>query len=723
MNKLFLLLAILFSISETTLAQKEITLEDIWENGTFSASYVPGFRFMKDGKHYTRTVDDEIQSFNIISGDQVETLFSAPKFKDQSDFNGKIANYSFDISENYILVETDVQSIYRRSTKANYYLYNRTTSDFKSIFSEGKISYATVSPNGKSIAYMYDNNVYIQGIDGENKQQITKDGKYNHIINGGADWVYEEEFAFAKAFFWNADGSKLAYMKFDETAVKEFTMTYHNNDMYPEYTSFKYPKVGETNAIVSVHVYDLASGNTTDMALAKDAEMYIPRIKWTLDPDELFVFHMNRHQNELVLYNMDANSGKMEQVLLEKSKYYIDIDDDLTFLDNGKEFIWTSEKSGYKHIYLHSINGKKEKALTSGDYDVSTFYGYDEARKQIYFQASMLNPMEKEVYSLGLSSKKPTKISKDSGSNRCQFSSTYDYYVLTNSSINKAASYVVNENKGSQVRSLESNENIESLQSIYGTSPIEFFSFNTSENVLLNGWMMKPANFQANRKYPVLMYVYGGPGSQTVTDGWKGNNYWWFQMLAQKGYIVVSVDNRGTGSRGEEFKKMTYLQLGKYETIDQIEAAKYLGGLDYIDQERIGIFGWSFGGYMSSLCILKGNDVFKAAIAVAPVTNWKWYDSIYTERYMRTHSENEEGYEENSPVNFADQLKGSYLLVHGMTDDNVHFQHTAEMANALIKANKPFDTHFYPNRNHGIYGNSARIHLYSKMTRFLLNNL
>ncbi len=723
MNKIALILIVLFLLPDTTLAQKEISLEDIWQDGTFSASYVPGFRFMKDGKHYTRLVDDEVQSFSITSGDKVETLFAAANFKNQSNFSGKISNYSFDSSEEYILLETEVESIYRRSTKANYYLFHRASGEFKSIFEAGKISYATVSPSGKTIAFMFENNMYIQDINGENRQQITKDGKFNFIINGGADWVYEEEFAFAKAFFWNEDGTKLAYMKFDETAVKEFTMTYHNNDMYPQYNTFKYPKVGETNAIVSVHVYDLKSRKTTDMDLEKDAEMYIPRIKWTLDNNELFVFHMNRHQNQLNVYNMDATTGSMQKVFFEESEYYIDIDDDLSFLENGKEFIWTSEKSGYKHIYLKSINGKKEKALTKGEYDVSNFYGYDEKRKQIYFQASMLNPMEKEVYSLKLSDKKPIKISKKSGTSRCQFSSTYDYYVLNNSSLNKATTYVVNDQNGNQVRSLETNENIQKVQQEYGTSNLEFFSFNTSENVLLNGWMLKPADFQANRKYPVLMYVYGGPGSQTVTDAWKGSNYWWFQMMAQKGYIVVSVDNRGTGARGEAFKKMTYLQLGKYETIDQIEAAKYLGGLDYIDKDRIGIFGWSYGGYMSSLCILKGNDVFKAAIAVAPVTNWKWYDSIYTERYMRTHSENEEGYEQNSPVNFADRLKGSYLLVHGMTDDNVHFQHTAEMANALIKANKAFDTHFYPNRNHGIYGNNARIHLYSKMTRFLMDNL
>ncbi len=722
MLRLFCLLVIMVS-SSVVWSQKEITLEDIWDKGTFSTKRVPGFSFMNDGLHYTKIEDNTIQKYNITSGEKVEGLFDAEAFKGQDGFSGTIANYSFDNEEEFILIETDIESIYRRSTKANFYIYNREKNQLRPVFTEGKISYATVSPDGSFVAFMYENNLYYQKIDGGDNIAITSDGRFNEVINGGADWVYEEEFSFAQAFDWNADGTKIAYMRFDEREVPEFTMTLHYDQMYPVYSTFKYPKVGEKNAIVSVHIYDVESGETTDMQLPADRELYIPRIKWTPNPQQLFLTQMNRHQNELNLYAMDASTGKVDIVLEEKSNYYIDVDDDLTFINDGKEFIWSSEKSGFKHLYKYALNGKREKALTSGSWDVANFYGYDPERKQIYYQASKKNPMEREIYSQGINESDGTLISKETGTNNAQFSSTFDYLVLSNSTANRAAQYTVCEGDGSLLRVLEDNENINALQESYQTSPVEFFNFNTSQNVLLNAWMIKPPNFKPGRKYPVLMYVYGGPGAQTVTDAWKGANYWWFQMLAQKGYIVVSVDNRGTGARGEEFKKMTYLQLGKYETEDQIEAAKYLGSLDYIDADRIGIFGWSYGGYMSSLCILKGNDVFKAAIAVAPVTNWKWYDTIYTERYMRTYVENEAGYDENSPIHYADRLKGAYLLVHGMADDNVHFQHTVEMANALIAANKPFDTHFYPNRNHGIYGNNARIHLYSKMTRFLMDRL
>ncbi|MEL6989683.1 MAG: alpha/beta fold hydrolase, partial [Bacteroidota bacterium] len=346
-----------------------------------------------------------------------------------------------------------------------------------------------------------------------------------------------------------------------------------------------------------------------------------------------------------------------------------------------------------------------------------------EDKKLVYYQAAEKGPLNKYVLSVDFKGKKKKMLTSEDGTNSAAFNSTFDYFINTHSTANSAATYKVYDSNGKLIKTLEENKQNQVLMDTYGVAPVEFFEFTTSEDVQLNGWMIKPADFDASKKYPVFMYLYGGPNSQQVTNSWKGFNYWWFQMLAQKGYIVACVDNRGTGARGEEFRKMTYMQLGHYETIDQIEAAKYLGGLDYTDAERIGIFGWSYGGYMSSLCLLKGNDVFKAAIAVAPVTNWKWYDTIYTERYMRTLKENEDGYKNNSPVYFADRLKGNYLLVHGNADDNVHFQNSVEMANALIKANKQFDTYFYPNRNHGIYGGNTRLHLYTKMTNFLLEKL
>jgi dipeptidyl-peptidase-4 len=396
----------------------------------------------------------------------------------------------------------------------------------------------------------------------------------------------------------------------------------------------------------------------------------------------------------------------------------------VNFLADGSGFVMQSEKSGFNHLYKYDMSGREVAALTKGSWDVTNFYGIDEKNGKVYFQAASKTPMARELYETSLKGQKTRKIKKPEGSNGAQWSSTFDYFVHSFSTANTPPQYSVCDRKGKVLRALEQNTELRNKQSEYGTIPVEFFNFKTSEQLDLNGWMIKPTAPEfKDQKLPVLMFVYGGPGSQQVTDAWKGANYWWFQMLAQQGYVVACVDNRGTGARGEEFKKMTYKQLGHYEVIDQIEAAKHLGTLDFVDAERIGIFGWSYGGYMSTNCILKGKDVFKAAIAVAPVTNWKWYDSVYTERYMQTHEENELGYEENAPTNYADELEGSFLLVHGLADDNVHFQQTAELANELIAKDKQFDTMIYPNRNHGINGDNARLHLYTLMTKFLNEKL
>ena len=582
--------------------------------------------------------------------------------------------------------------------------------------------YATLSPNGKMVAYVWENNLYYLNLKDGVTLPITTDGEFNKIINGAADWVYEEEFSFAKAFFWSADSKKIAYQRFDETEVPEFTMTIHNDELYPELETFKYPKVGEKNAIVTAHIYDVSKDKTIDINLGTD-EHYIPRLKWTNDPNNLFIYKMNRHQNNLEVISTNASTGKTSTVLSETDKYYIDITDDIRFLKNNNEFIWSSEKSGFNHLYLYDINGKEKSALTKGDYDVTSFYGVNEKTNKIFYQAAVNGPLDRKVYSVDLKGKSPKIMTKQNGTNSAQYSSTFDYYVNTNSTINKPASYIVYDSKNKAIRTIEDNKKLIEVQKSKNVSDVEFFDFTTSEDVTLNGWMIKPPNFNPDTKYPVFMYLYGGPGSQTVTDSWKGQNYWWFQMLAQQGYVVVSVDNRGTGARGSEFKKMTYQKLGHFETIDQIEAAKHIGSLPFTDTSRIGIFGWSYGGYMSSLCLFKGHDVFKAGIAVAPVTNWKWYDTVYTERYMRTHEENKDGYDSNSPINFVEELKGNYLLMHGLADDNVHPQNTMEMYNALIKANKQYDTYIYPNRSHGIFGANARRHLYTKMTNFLNDKL
>ena len=696
-----------------------ITLDKIWKTYSYANKRVPGFNFMKDGESYSRLESNQIKAYSLLTGKESAVILDGDALKNV----GKIDSYHFNHDESNIIIETESEPIYRHSSKAVYYIYDRDTKDVIAVRDSSKVMYASLSPDGRQVAYVMDNNIYYLDIQSNKTTQVTSDGRFNEIINGSCDWVYEEEFGFAQAFEWSPDGRTIAYMRFDETEVPEFTMTNYNNDLYPEYVTFKYPKVGEKNAIVSAHLYNLASKKTVDVQFNEADEFYIPRIKWTNNPEELFVYKMNRHQNHLEVLSANVSTGQTKLILEEKSKYFIEITDDIRFLSNNKEFIWSSEKSGYNHLYLYSTSGKEKARLTKGDYDVINFYGVDEENGKAYYRAAEKNAVEKQVYSVNLNGKKKQLITKESGTNSAQFSSTYDYYVNTNSTINTPPTYTVYNRKGAVIRSIEDNMGLRKRQDISGVSMVEFFDFKTSEDVSLNGWMIKPKDFDATKKYPVFMYLYGGPGSQQVVDGWKGQNYWWFQMLAQNGYVVACVDNRGTGARGEEFRKQTYMNLGHLETIDQIEAAKYLGGLPYTDAERIGIFGWSYGGYMSSLCLLKGNDVFKAAIAVAPVTNWRWYDTIYTERYMRTEEENPNGYADNSPINFADRLEGNYLLVHGMGDDNVHWQNTVEMANALIKADKQFDTYFYPNRNHGIYGGNTRLHLYQKMTDFLLEKL
>ena len=709
-------------ITAIAFAQKQITIDDIWTNGVYRMKGVPGFRFMNDGRHYTQLKQNFLVKYDLTTGNATDTLINFNKLAFPED-RKQVEDYSFNDDESQLLLTTGGEAIYRHSTKEWTYIYNPTAEKLIALDDTGKQMHATMSPDGKKVGYVRDNNIYYKDLASGKTTQVTEDGKFNSIINGSCDWVYEEEFSFTQAFEWSPDSKCIAYYRFDETNVHEFTMTNYTGELYPEYETFKYPKVGAENSKVSIHLYDIKSKKTVAVDRSSDPDGYIPRIKWTQDPKQLCVFWMNRHQNHLELLLADAATGKTSLMYQEENKYYIDITDDFRFLKNGAGFIWPSEQDGYNHIYLYGMDGKQIKALTPGDYDVITVLGVDEKNNKLYYQAAAKSPMQREVYSVKLDGTDRKLITNNPGMNDVQYSTTYDLYVWSHSTINSPVSIGVYDRDGKLVRQLEDNANLKKMQEECKVQPVEFFDFTTSEGVKLNGYRIMPYNFDPNKKYPVFMYLYGGPGSQEVLDGWIGSDYWWFQSLAQQGYIIACVDNRGTGARGEEFKKMTYLQMGHYETIDQIEAAKYLGSQSYADPSRIGIFGWSYGGYMSSLCLLKGNDVFNSAIAVAPVTNWKWYDSIYTERYMRDEKENKKGFEDNSPINFADRLKGNYLLVHGGSDDNVHYQNSMEMSNALIKANKQFDTYTYPNRNHGIYGDNARRHLYTKMNSFINEHL
>lgn len=711
---LFFLIVIMSSIAVQ--AQQKITVEQIWQDYLFTAKSVPGFNFLNDGKHYTRLESNKIQQYDLTTGNLIKTLFDAATAKG---FKGNVDSYSFSADESKILIQTESESVYRHSTLGNFFVFDRKSGMATAVYERGKHRNAVLNAGADKVAFVYENNLYFKDLATGLVRPVTKDGKMNEIINGATDWVYEEEFSFDQGFQWSPDGKRIAYYRFDERKVPEFTLTNFRGGLHPEYVTFKYPKVGDPNAQVGIQIYDIEQNINVEAAVSTSADYYIPRIKWTQSSDKLCIFRMNRHQSDLELLMADARSGKTTLLLQETSKTYLDIHDNLTFLKDGKHFIWTSEMDGWNHLYLYDMNGKLVRQLTQGPWEVTNFYGIDEKNELLFYQAAEKSPLERQVFSLSLNGKRKQKLADKAGWNDAQFSSTFDYYVITHSTANTPATYTVYDKTGKEVRTIENNARVQQIQKDFAVSNVEFFKFTTSEQVELNGWMIKPANFDENIRYPVLMYLYGGPGSQEVTDKWKGQNYWWFQMLTQQGYLVACIDNRGTGGRGEAFKKMTYMQLGKYETMDQIEGAKYIGSLKYADPGRIGIFGWSYGGYMSSLCLLKGDGVFKGAIAVAPVTNWKWYDSIYTERYMRTEAENAEGYRDNSPVNFADRLKGDYLLIHGMGDDNVHFQNAAEMANALIAANKQYETYFYPNRNHGIAGGKTRLHLYTKMTNFL----
>ncbi|MFM6954561.1 MAG: S9 family peptidase, partial [Sphingobacteriaceae bacterium] len=688
MKKILLLL--LISTSVFAQSKKSFTLEDVFKKGTFSTKGMRGLRSMKDGNTYLSVETDEktkvryVAKNNYLDGKQNSILFKETDLVYKGDTLPISTN--FNDSETKVLIPVGEEAIYRRSSKANYFVYDLLSKKITEVSANGKQLFATFSPDGNSVAFVRDNNLFVKNLVSGEEKQLTTDGKNNEVINGRSDWVYEEEFSFAQAFYWSPDGKKIAFYKFNEKEVPEFSMTIFDG-LYPTEYKYKYPKPGEKNSIVSIQVYDLASSSSKTVDVGTEKDQYIPRIRWTQDANTLCVLRMNRHQDKVDYLLANASTGSTKTIMTETDKYYIDIEkEQLTFLDNGKQFVNVSEKDGYNHIYLYDLSGKQVAQITKGAWEVSDIYGIDQKNGLIYYQSTESSPLQRDVYVIGLNGKGKRKISTQAGTNTASFSTTFNYYILSNSSA-KSPTYVsLHNSKGLLIRVLEDNAKAKAKLAEFQLSPTEFFSLTTSEGVNLNGYMIKPADFDPNKKYPVFMYVYGGPGSQNVVDSWGAARNMWFNYLAQKGYIVACVDNRGTGFRGAEFKKMTYQNLGHYETIDQIEAAKWFAKQAYVDASRIGIWGWSYGGYMSSLCITKGADTFKMAIAVAPVTTWRFYDSIYTERYLRTPQENAKGYDENSPINFADKLKGKFLLIHGTADDNVHFQNSVMFSEALIQA-------------------------------------
>lgn len=722
MRKL-LLGIIALATAGATLAQNEITVEDIYVKGTFRSKSVYGIRWMNDGRFYSALEGSDVVKYDVTTGSKVETILSGSDLDPQI----KFSEYAFSADESKMLLTTDRQSIYRRSYTAVFYVYDRNSKQLSKL-ADGRQAYATFSPDGSKVAFTRENNLFYVTLSDMKEFQVTEDGKWNHIINGSTDWVYEEELSFTKAFNWAPDGSKLAYIRFDESGVREFNMQKWNDGaLYPEDYVFKYPKAGEKNSIVEVKIFNLENKKTINVDIGEETDIYIPRIIWTQSPDVLSVRRLNRLQNQLDVLHANASNGATKLVIQDKSDTYVSVRDDLTYLKDGKHILMSSEQSGYRHLYLYTIDGQLVRQITTGDWEISGFSGIDQKskRKTIYFTSKEESPLETYFYAIDLSGKNKRKLSTRDGSNRVNMSRDFKYYINYNSSASNPNTVELIATRGNKVvKVLEDNAELKATAAEYSLAPKEFFELKTVDGSMLNGYMLKP-EIEEGTKYPVLMFQYSGPGSQQVLNNWGGGtNYLWHQMLVQNGYIVAVVDGRGTGGRGAAFKKQTYKQLGRLEVIDQIEAAKYVGSLDYVDAARIGIWGWSYGGYMSSLAMMEGADVFAMGIAVAPVTTWRYYDTIYTERFLSTPQDNPSGYDDNSPVQHVDKLKGKFLLVHGTGDDNVHFQNTVALQNALIGAGKQFDSFYYPDRAHGIYrGRGTRVHLFKMMTDYVLENL
>ena len=716
------LLLLLLVAGVVTAQQKNITLEEIYD-GTFRMQYLDRLHSMNNGKEYAvlntdrNTGTKTLDVYSYKTGEKVNTLINSSEIDGLDYFIG----YTLSADESKALLSTKMRSIYRRSSLGVYYVYDLETKELVQVAEEA-IQEPTFSPDASKVAYGLDNNIYIKDLASGTTTQVTTDGAKNKVINGITDWVYEEEFAFVRAFDWNADGDKIAYIRFDESEVPEFSMDVFGNELYPSKDTFKYPKAGETNATVSLHIYDVTSADTKAVDLSGFQNYYIPRLEWTPEANVLAVQTTNRKQNDVNLLFVDGTSGEAKLILSDKDDAYVDITNNLTFLEDN-DFIWTSEKDGWNHIYLYDKDGKLKNQVTQGPWEVTSYYGYDPKSKRVFYQSSENGSINRGVYSVKVNGKSKKALATEAGTNSANFSTDFTYFIKSFSDAETPYVFTLNAaDDGDLVRKIKDNQALKDQFADYVISEKEFFTLPINGEEL-NAYMIKPKDFDPNKKYPVFMTQYSVPGAQSVANSWSGGNGYWFQMLAQEGYIIVCVDPRGTGLKGRDFKKMTQKELGKYEVEDQIAAAQVLGQRDYVDADRIGIWGWSYGGFMASNCIFQGADTFKMAIAVAPVTSWRFYDSIYTERYMTTPQENASGYDNNSPLSHVDKLEGKFLLVHGSADDNVHVQNSMRLIEALVQANKQFDWAIYPDKNHSIYGGNTRLHLYTKMTNFIKENL
>ena len=706
-----LISCVVFSVFTLNSAQ-EITLNKI-HSGYYRTEFIYGINSMNDGEHYTVLEKEGIVKYSYKTGKKIETILEA-----------KIQDYTFSHDESKVLVLNEQQPIYRHSFLGKYHVVNLSKNGKITALNNGNwVQEPKFSPDGRFVAFISGNNLYYQDLSSEKITQITFDGEKNKIINGLADWVYEEEFGHADMYQWAKNSESLVFVKFDESQVKEMNMQVFNGNLYPQDFRFKYPKAGEENSKVSVYAYDLKLNKSTQINLANFEAYYIPQVFQTAQPNEIAIATSNRHQNKLEIIKINTKNYSTKKILTETDAAWIETDNlSLEFLEDNS-FLWASERDGFRHFYWYTPDGKLKKQITKGNWEITDYYGFSPKNSEILVQTTEKGSTNRVVSKINIKTGKKQIVSESNGTNNADFSKSFQYFINTHSSAEQPNTYTLRDFNGKTLRELQNNNSaLKKLQSD-GFVTKEFFQIPNKNGDQMNAWMIKPKDFSPNKKYPVLMYQYSGPGSQQVSNAWDGRNTLWFNLLAQKGYIVLCVDGRGTGYRGTKYKKATYKNLGKYEIEDQIAAAQWIGSQSYVDAGRIGIFGWSFGGYMASLAMTKGADVFKVGIAVAPVTTWRYYDTIYTERYLQTPQENPQGYDENSPINFADLMKGKYLLIHGTADDNVHYQNAVEMAEALIQKNKEFEFMTYPDKNHGIYGGNTRLHLHQKMTDFILNNL
>ncbi len=704
-----------------TLSAQQYTLESLL-SGEFSPRGIRAMVSSADGIHYYQTDPQQraVIKYAYATGEAVDTLFNTRTARNCTfdSFQG----FMVSPDENRVLVYRDREQVYRHSFRANYYYHDVRRNLVRKLTEQSsKQMVPTFSPDSKMVAYVIDNNIWLTKFDFDTESQVTKDGEKNKVINGATDWVYEEEFATTRLMEFSPDNRQLVFVRTDESAVKEFSFQTFNRQLYPDFYRFKYPKPGETNSTVECRVFDIEARTIRTLVVPLDADGYIPRIKFTHDPDQLAVMTLNRDQNRFDMYFASPRSTVSKLVLREESKYYIDSEwlNSIHFLKD--RFTYVSEKDGYSHIYIYGISGTLHKQLTAGSYDVTALLAVDEQNETVFYEAADESPLRRNIYKVNINKGQPQKLSTQPGYNSASFSEQGKFFVNRWSDANTPTVITLHDASGKQLKVLEDNQSVRAKVAAAQFPKTEFITVTAADGITqLNGWILKPRDFDPSKKYPVVMTQYSGPNSQQVTDRYSSD---WHYALLNEGFIVACIDGRGTGARGEEFRKCTYMNLGIKESDDQIAAARYLASLPYIDEKGIGIWGWSYGGYNVLMSMSRGNGIFKAGVAIAPVTDYRFYDTVYTERFMRTPQQNKQGYDNGSPVLLAGQLQGNLLLVHGTADDNVHFQNSIEYTRALIAANKHFDMFFFPDKDHFINGENARMYLYVKVIDYFKRNL